>query len=78
VALNLFTEGIQIQTYNFVREPHYGNFNTSQLTFLFHNRTRSVTQNIRGFIERLPRAAQKVFGSRMRLPEEWLTTNDLQ
>jgi len=30
--LNLFAERSQIQTYDFVREPHYRNFNTSQLT----------------------------------------------
>jgi len=32
VVLNLFVEGSQIQAYDFVTEPHYKNFNTSQLT----------------------------------------------
>jgi len=37
--------------------------------------TKSVTQNIRGVLERLLRAAQRVLGSRMRLSELWLRTN---
>jgi len=38
---------------------------------------KSVTQNIRGFIERLLRAAQRVLGSRMRPSKQWLRTTDL-
>jgi len=30
--LNLFTEGSQIQIYDFVRESHQNNFNASQFT----------------------------------------------
>ena len=41
---------------------------------LFYCRTKSVTQNIRGFIERLLRAAVRVLGSRTRLSERWLKT----
>jgi len=44
---------------------------------LFHSRTESVTQNIRRFIERLPRAAQRVPGSRMRPTEPGLRTTGL-
>jgi len=33
VVLNLFTEGLQIQTYNFVRESHYRNL--TQVNWLF-------------------------------------------
>jgi len=41
---------------------------------LFYSRTKSVTQNIKGFIERVLRAAQRVLGSHMRLSELWLRT----
>ena len=44
---------------------------------LFHCRTKSVTQNIRSFIERLLRAAQRVLGSHMRLSEQWLRTTGI-
>jgi len=37
-------------------------------------RTKSVTQTIRGFIERLLRAAQRVLGSRMRLSDHDLAS----
>jgi len=36
---------------------------------LFHSRTKSVTQNITGVIERLLRAAHRVLGRRMGLSE---------
>jgi len=45
---------------------------------LCHSRTKSVTQNVRNFIERLLRAAQQVFGSRMRLSEQWLRATGLE
>jgi len=38
---------------------------------LFYSRTKSVTQNIRGFIERQLRAAQQLLGSRMRVSKQW-------
>jgi len=50
VVLNLFAEGNQIQPYDFVRQSHEINFNTTQLT-RFYCGTKSVTQNVRGFIE---------------------------
>ena len=50
LVLNLFAEGSQIQTYDFVREPHE-NFTTSQLIHFFIALTKSVAQNIRGVTE---------------------------
>ena len=45
---------------------------------LFYSRTRSVTQNIRDFIERLLRTAQRVLGGRMRLTNQWLRTTSFK
>jgi len=44
---------------------------------LFHSRTKSVTQNIRRFIESLLKAAQRVLGTRMRHPEPELRITGL-
>jgi len=44
---------------------------------LIYSRTKSVTQNIRGFVGRLLKAAQTVFGDRMRLSTQWLRTTAL-
>jgi len=44
---------------------------------LFFSRTKSVTQIIRGFIERLLRAAQRVPGNRIRSSEPSLRTTRL-
>jgi len=52
VVLNHFPEGIQIQTCNFVREPHKKICNKSIDTFCFIALTKFVTQNIRGVTER--------------------------
>jgi len=49
------------------RESHERNFNISQLTYFFYCRTKSVTRNIRGLIERLLRAAQRVLGAAVAL-----------
>ena len=51
VDLNHFTDGSQIQTYDFVREPHKKFFHKSIDTFCFVALTMSVTQNIRGVTE---------------------------
>jgi len=45
---------------------------------LFYSRKKCVRQNIRGFIERLLRAAQRVLGNRMRLSEQWFRTTALE
>jgi len=52
VVLNHFAEGRQIQTYDFVREPHKNFYHRSIDTFCFTELTKSVTQNIRGVTER--------------------------
>jgi len=44
---------------------------------LFYSRTKSATQNIRRFIERLLRDAQRVPGSRMQPSEPGLRTTGL-
>jgi len=44
---------------------------------LIYLRTKSITRNTEGFIERLLRAAQTVFGGRMRLSKQWLKTTAL-
>jgi len=41
---------------------------------LFYIRTKSVTKNVRGFIKRLPKTAQKMLECRMLLSEQWLRT----
>jgi len=43
---------------------------------LLYSRTKSLTQNIRGFIERLQRATQKVLGVGMPFSEQWLRTTE--
>jgi len=70
VVLNLFAERSQIQIYNFVREPHERNFNIIHLTRFVYRRTKSVTQNIRRFIVRLLRSAQRVVDGSMWLSEQ--------
>jgi len=44
--------GSQIQTYNFVREPHKNVYRKSINTFCFIALTKSVTQSIRSVTER--------------------------
>jgi len=51
VVLNHFTEGSQIQTYDFVREPHTI-FTTSIDKFSFIALSKSITQNIRDVTKR--------------------------
>ena len=41
---------------------------------LIYSRTKSITQNIRYFVERLLRAAQTVLGGSMWLSKQWLRT----
>jgi len=79
VGLNLFAEGSQIQSNDFVREPHYRYFSTGQLTrfALLQKEVAYVTQNIRGFMDRLLRAAQGVLGSSKRFSKQWLRTTAL-
>ena len=77
MVLNFFAEGSQIQTYNFVGEPHQNFLTQFNLHVLFYSRTKSVTQNIRHFIERMLRATQRVSGSRMRPSEPRLRTTGL-
>jgi len=52
VVLNHFAEGSQIQTYDFVREPHKKFYHKSVDTFCIIALTRSATQNIGGITER--------------------------
>jgi len=47
------------------------------LTYVFYC-AKSATQNIRGVTERVPRAAQRMLGSYMRLLEQCLRTIVLQ
>ena len=44
--------------------------------FFFYCRTKSVTQYISGFIERRLMATQRVLRSRMRLSEQWLSSQN--
>jgi len=44
---------------------------------LVYCRTKPITQNIRGVVERLRRAAQMVLGNHMRLSKQWLRTTAL-
>jgi len=60
-VLNHFAEGSQIQTYDFVREPHKKSDHKSMDTFWFIALTKSVTQNIRGVTERLCLIARNPF-----------------
>ena len=69
-----FAEGSQIQTYDFVGEPHWNFLTRFNVHVLFYSRTKSVTQNIRRFIERLLRAAQTVPGSGIWTSEPGLRT----
>jgi len=77
MVLNFFAEGSQIQTNDFVGEPSWNFLTQFNLHVLFYSRTKSVTQNIRRLIERLPRAAQRVPGSRMQPSEPRLRTTGL-
>jgi len=52
VVLNHFAEGSQIQTYDFVGEPHKKFYHKSIDTFCFIEPTNPVTQNVRGVTER--------------------------
>jgi len=74
MILNLFTEGSSILTYNFVGELHRRHL-TQKRHSLFCCRTKSVAQNIRGFVERLLRAAHKVLGRRLWLSKQLRTTS---
>jgi len=51
VVLNHCAEGSQIQTDDFVREPHKNFYHKSPDTFCFIALTKSVTQNIRDVTE---------------------------
>jgi len=73
VVLNHFAEETETQTCDFVREPLKTILNQVNRQVLFYYRTKSIAHNIRGFIERLLRAAQKVLGSRIRPRKEPLT-----
>ena len=77
MVLNFFAEGSQIQTYYFVGEPHQNFLTQFNLHVLFYSRTKSVTQKIRHFIERMLRTTQRVSGSRMRPSEPRLRTTGL-
>ena len=50
------------------------NYHKSVDAFCFISETKSVAQSVRGFIERLLRAAQRLLGSSMRLSEQWSRT----
>jgi len=52
VVLNQLAEGSQIQTNDFLREPHKKYYHKSIDMFCFIAPTQSVTQNIRDFTER--------------------------
>jgi len=52
VVVNHSAEGSQIQTYDFLREPHKQVYHKSIDTFCFIALTKCVTQRIRGITER--------------------------
>jgi len=65
VVPNLFAEGAQCRLTTLLNGP------TKEISvkviwhILIHSRKKPVTQNSKGFIERLLRAAQRVLGDRM-------------
>jgi len=68
----------QFQSYDFVIESRTKEILAHvNCPVLFYSRTKSVTQNIRGFIEKLLRAARRVLGSHMRLSEQWLRNTNI-
>jgi len=69
----ILAEGSKILTYNFVTELHR-RYVMQKRHVLFCCTTKSVAQNIKGFVERLLRAVKKVLGRRLQLSEQWLRT----
>jgi len=72
IVLNHFTERSQIQTYSLLESRTKENLTQVNWHVLLYSRTKSVTQNIRGFIEILLRATQRVLASRLWLSKQWL------
>jgi len=66
VVLNHFVEGSQMQTYDFVREPHKKFCHKSIDTFCFIALTRSATQNIRDVNERHSLSKKILYQQRIR------------
>jgi len=63
VALNHFAEGSQIQTYDFAREPHWKILTQVNWHVLFHCRTKSVTQDVRGWFKNSWEPYKKCLGA---------------
>jgi len=72
VVLNISLKGAKVRPTILLESCTENFYHKSIDTFCFLAPTKSVTQNIRGVTERRLRAAQRMFGSCMRLVEQCL------